>query len=37
MVIFRFFGENCIKLELSTFVVIEMLIENKEEDINWIF
>ena len=33
MVIFRFFGQNCLKLELSTFVVHEMLIEHKEEDI----
>ena len=32
MMIFRFFGENCLKLELSTFVH-EMLIEHKEEDI----
>ena len=37
MVIFRFFGENCLKLELSTFVVHEMLAENKEEDIKAIF
>ena len=33
MVIFRLFGENCLKVELSTFVVHEMLVENKEEDI----
>ena len=33
MVIFSFFGENCLKLELCTFVVHEMLIENKEKDI----
>ena len=33
MVIFRFFGENCLKVELSTFVVHEMLVENKKEDI----
>ena len=33
MVIFKFFGENCLKLQLSTFVVHEMLIEYKEEDI----
>ena len=33
MVIFRLFVENCLKLELSTFVVHEMLIVNKEEDI----
>ena len=37
MVIFRFFSQNCLKLELSTFVVHEMLIEHKEEDIKWIF
>ena len=28
-----FFGENCLKLELINFVVHEMLIKNKEEDI----
>ena len=28
-----FFGEKRLKLELSTFVVHEMLIEQKEEDI----
>ena len=28
-----FFGENCLKLELSTFVVHKILIEHKEEDI----
>ena len=33
MVIFRLLGKNCLKLELSTFVVHEMLTENKEEDI----
>ena len=30
---FPVFGQNCLKLELSTFVVHEMLIEHKEEDI----
>ena len=33
MVIFVFFGENCLKLEQSTFVVHRMLIEHKNEDI----
>ena len=32
MVIVRFFGQNCLKLELSTFVVDEILIEHKEEE-----
>ena len=34
MVIFRFFGQNCLKLELSNFLIIyEILIKHKEEDI----
>ena len=34
MVIFSFFfGQNCLKLELSTFAVNKMLIEHKKEDI----
>ena len=28
MVIFRFFGHNCLKLELSIFVVYEIVIEH---------
>ena len=32
MVIFRFFGESCLKLELNTFVIHEILIEHQEED-----
>ena len=35
--VFRFFGQNCLKLELSTFVICEMLIEHKEEDVQRIF
>ena len=31
MVIFGFFGETCLKLELSTFVVHKTLIEHKEK------
>ena len=37
MVIFRFFGESCLKLELNTFVIHEILIEHQEEDDKWIF
>ena len=37
MVIFRFLSENCLKLELSIFVVHEMPVENKEEDTKGIF
>ena len=37
MVIFRFFGENCLKLELYTFVIHAVLIKNKEEDIKRTF
>ena len=33
MVIFRFFGQNSLKLELSTFFVHEILIGHKKEDI----
>ena len=33
MVISRCFGENCPKLELSTLVVHQMLIEHKAEDL----
>ena len=32
--IFRFLGQNCIKLELSTFIIHKLLIKHKEEDIN---
>ena len=37
MVIFRFFGQSCLTLELSTFLVHEMLIERNKEDIKRIF
>ena len=37
MVIFRFFGQNCLRLELSTFVIHRMFIKHKKEDIKWIF
>ena len=33
MVIFKVFVQNCLKLKLSTFVVREMLMEHKKEDI----
>ena len=33
MVILSFFGQNCLKLELSTFVVHEILTEHLVEDI----
>ena len=37
MVIFRFLGQNGLKLELRTFAVQKILMEHLKKDINWIY
>ena len=37
MVIFRFLGQNGLKLDLRTFSVHKILLEHKKEDIKWIY
>ena len=37
MAIFRFLGQNCLKLELRTFAVHKILMEHQNEDIKWIY
>ena len=38
MVVFRFLGQNGLKLELCTFAVLhKILMEHQKEDIKWIY
>ena len=37
MVIFRFLGQNGLKLELRTFAVHKILLEHIKKDIKWIY
>ena len=37
MVIFRFWGQNGLKLELRTFAVHKILMEHEKEGIKWIY
>ena len=37
MGIYMFLDQNCPKLELSTFITQEILIEHEHEDMKWIF